>query len=153
MATLKWCKRQKQGIRFVEPNENLAKEYLGTAEETLDVLRLIKGRSKVWGAVTRYYCEYFAVYAVLMRLGIRCEIHDCTITISGRLERLGLLPKGTQAMLRKDKDLRIENQYYLKNRDVPEATADLLGLVLQIKEILHRCDDLKAANVRKELMR
>lgn len=75
MASISWCKRQHKGIRLIEPNDNLFQEYIQTAEETLDVLRSIKGKSKVWMATTKYYCEYFAFYSMLMKIGVKCEIH------------------------------------------------------------------------------
>ena len=70
MATIRWCKNQNRGIRLIEPNDNLFREYIETAEETLDVLKSIKGKSKVWLATTKYYCEYFAIYSLLMKIGI-----------------------------------------------------------------------------------
>ena len=62
---LKWCFKQRKGIRLIEPNENLAEEYIRSAEETLAVLSNIKGKSNMWLATTKYYCEYFAIYALL----------------------------------------------------------------------------------------
>ena len=38
--SLEWCK--KQGMKLIEPNENLAEEYFKNAEETLRVTNLIK---------------------------------------------------------------------------------------------------------------
>ena len=40
---LKWCCKQSAGLRIDETNDNLAKEYLQSAEETLSVLKDIKG--------------------------------------------------------------------------------------------------------------
>ena len=69
MVKLKWCKNQKHGIKLISPNDNLSQEYIRTSEETLEVLRSIKGKSRVWLATTKYYCEYFAFYALLMKAG------------------------------------------------------------------------------------
>ena len=79
LVTIDWCFKQRNGIKIITINDNLADEYIRTAEETLDVLKSIKGKSKVWLATTKYYCKYFAVYALLMKIGIKCEIHECTI--------------------------------------------------------------------------
>jgi len=38
MKRLEWCLEQKKGIKLIEPSENLAKEYLNSAEESLRVL-------------------------------------------------------------------------------------------------------------------
>lgn len=108
-----------KGIKFIEPNENLAKEYEQTADETLEILRAIQNKSKVWLATTKYYCEYFSLYSLLMKIGIKCEIHDCTLMLCGFLEEENILPKGYTQILQQDKQLRIDNQYYLKNKTSP----------------------------------
>lgn len=90
--TLKWCKNQNRGIKLIEPNSNLSEEYMQTAEESLEILRTIKGKSRVWLAVTKYYCEYFAVYSLLMKIGLKCEIHDCTIELCRFLENEKVIP-------------------------------------------------------------
>ncbi len=42
-----WCK--KQGMKLVEPNDNLAEEYYKNAEETLRITNLIKNSgSNMW---------------------------------------------------------------------------------------------------------
>ena len=38
MASLKWCCKQKDGIKLVEPNDNLAKGYLKMAEKSLGTM-------------------------------------------------------------------------------------------------------------------
>ena len=35
MATIDWCKKQKNGIELVESNEDLAKAYIKKAEDSL----------------------------------------------------------------------------------------------------------------------
>jgi uncharacterized protein (UPF0332 family) len=35
-----------------------------------------------WIATTAYYARYFALYALLMKIGIKSEIHDCSIAIA-----------------------------------------------------------------------
>lgn len=56
---LKWCCKQKYGLKLDNPNDNIAREYLQSAEETLLILQEIKGKSNMWLATTKYYCEYF----------------------------------------------------------------------------------------------
>ena len=109
------CKRQERGIALINPNENLSKEYIESAEETLSILKDIENKSNIWLATTKYYCEYFVIYALFMKLGIKSEIHDCTIELCDFLEKENFLQKGTYIKLKNDKNLRIDNQYYLKN--------------------------------------
>jgi uncharacterized protein (UPF0332 family) len=132
---LNWCCRQKKGIKIIDPNDNLAKEYITSSEDTLIVLQDIKNQSNMWLATTKYYCEYFAVYALLMKLGVKCEIHDCTVELCKFLEQEKMIPNGFANVLEDDKDLRIDNQYYLKNRKVDVDLDDLRNFVFTLKQI------------------
>jgi len=152
MATIRWCKSQKRGISLVEPNDNLFQEYTKTAEETLDILRSIRGKSKVWLATAKYYCEYFAVYSLLMKIGIKCEIHDCTIALAGLLEEMKILPEGYASIMDEDKKLRIDNQYYLKNRDVPLDYNKVVQFVITIKNTAIKLSNEKIKEIREKVM-
>jgi len=77
MVEIKWCLKAKNGLELVEPNSNLSEAYLKKAEDSLKSVELNK--VKEWKIVTAYYASYFSVYAILMKLGIKCEIHSCTI--------------------------------------------------------------------------
>lgn len=147
---LKWCFSKKE-VKLIKPNENLAKEYLRSAEETLLILKNIEGKSNMWLATTKYYSEYFAVYALLMCIGIKSEIHDCTIEIVKFLEKEGIIEKGTVNMLEKDKELRIDNQYYLKNKKVTINYNKLRDLILRIKEKINKITNEEIEKIRKEL--
>lgn len=153
MVEIKWCKEQKRGFKLIEPNENLSKEYMQTAEETLDILREIQNKSKVWTATTKYYCEYFSIYSLFMKIGLKCEIHDCTIAICKILGDMNVLPKEYFKILKKDKQLRIDNQYYLKNRDVVLKYDELLDFVLNIKDINEKITNKKIDEIRNYLLK
>ncbi|MCD6464193.1 hypothetical protein J7L02_01570 [Candidatus Woesearchaeota archaeon] len=147
---LRWCFGKKE-VKLIPPNENLANEYLKSAEETLFVLKDIKGKSNMWLATTKYYAEYFAIYALLMRLGIKSEIHDCTIEIAKFLEHENIIEKGVARMLENDKELRIDNQYYLKNREVIIDYNKLRDFILTMKHIINTLTNEKIENVREKL--
>ena len=151
MVNLDWCGEQKRGIGLIEPNDNLAKEYLASAEETLIILKTISDKSNMWLATTKYYCEYFTVYALLMKLGIKSEIHDCTIALSHFLEKQGVLPKGSYQLLAEDKKLRIDNQYYLKNKHVPLDYDALVQFVLTIKKTIQTFTSEQISTIRNTL--
>jgi uncharacterized protein (UPF0332 family) len=44
-----------------------------------------------WTATTAYYARYFALYALLMKIGAKSEIHDCTINIAQLLANNNIL--------------------------------------------------------------
>lgn len=153
MKKISWCKKQENGIKLVDPNDNLAEEYFKNAEESLKVLRIIKEtQSNMWLATTKYYIEYFAVYSVLMKIGIKCEIHDCTISLVQFLEDEDIIKTETHKILEKDKELRIDNQYYLKNRAVDIDFEMLSDFLLSIKESLNKLEDNKINNIRKKII-
>ena len=77
MDQIKWCLNQKKGIELVEPSDNLRDAYLVKAEDALDTLKTSKSRD--WQLTTAYYTIYNSIYSLLMKIGIKCEIHSCTI--------------------------------------------------------------------------
>ena len=129
-SKMKWCKNQKQGIEIIEPNNNLAKEYLKSANETLELLRIVSGRSNMWAATMKYYFEYFLAW----------------------LESKEVL-KNLSKFLEKDKQLRIENQYYLKNIKEEIDFDKLTELYLYIKDIIERLDEERIQELIKKLKR
>ena len=152
MNKINWCKKQENGIKLIEPNANLSEEYYQNAEESLRVLRNIyETKSNMWLATTKYYIEYFAVYSVLMKIGIKCEIHDCTIVLTEFLEKENILKAGTYQMLEKDKELRIDNQYYLKNIPVDIDFEQLSTFMISIKETLDQLDNGKIIEIREKI--
>lgn len=150
---LNWCCKQNRGIKIIEPNENLAKEFMQSAEETLLVLQNIKEKSNMWLATTKYYCEYFAIYALLQRIGIKCEIHDCTIEICKLLENEGILSKEFSEILENDKELRIDNQYYLRNKKIEINYQELRTYMLNIKNKINSISLKEIMHIREKLSR
>lgn len=113
MTKLDWCLQQRNGIKLVEPNENLSKAYFADANDSL----LAAGRNiGKWKVVTGYYACYHALYALLIKTGIRSEIHDCTLAL------IHLFPFSSDEIkfIEKLKADRIDSQYYLKT--VPEPS-------------------------------
>ena len=145
--SIEWCK--KHGMKLIEPNDNLAEEYYKNAEETLRVTNLIKhSGSNMWLATQKYYTEYLASYALLMKIGIKTEIHSCTIEIIKLLEKENVITFNLSKTLEDDKELRIDNQYYLKNRPVNFSSESLAELLLNIREILDNITKEQISNIR-----
>ena len=69
---LVWCLKQKRGIRIIEPNPNLTKAYLKKSVSALNTMTAaLKIEESDWIATTAYYARYFALYALLMKMGIK----------------------------------------------------------------------------------
>ena len=151
MKAISWCKKRTKGIKLIQPNNNLSEEYYKNAEESLMVLRAIKEtQSKVWLATTKYYLQYFAAYAIFMKLGIKCEIHDCTITLLKLIEN-DLKISGFSKMLNDSKGLRIDNQYYLKNRPVAINLDELSDFLIATNSCLRQLHPEMINNVREKV--
>ena len=54
-------------------------------------------------------------------------------------------------MLDKDKDLRIDNQYYLKDKPVKIDFEKISGFLLMVREVLDRLDIKKIKDLRTKL--
>jgi uncharacterized protein (UPF0332 family) len=91
-SALVWCFKQKRGIRLIEPNQNLTKGYLKKATDALNTMTATMQINETeWTATTAYYARYFALYALLMKIGAKSEIHDCTINIAQLLANNNIL--------------------------------------------------------------
>ena len=77
MDKIRWCAGKKEGLSLIEPNSNLAEAYIKKSEEALESMRV--NIIKDWKISTAYYTLYFSLYAVLTKIGIKCEIHSCTL--------------------------------------------------------------------------
>ena len=145
--SIDWCK--KQGMKLIEPNDNLAEEYYKNAEETLRVTNIIKNSgSNMWLATQKYYTEYLAAYSILMKIGIKTEIHSCVIEIIKLLEKEKIIDFGFSKILEDDKELRIDNQYYLKNRPVNFDSKKIAELLLKTRTILDKITSVQIKKIR-----
>ncbi|MBI5398358.1 hypothetical protein HZB03_02740 [Candidatus Woesearchaeota archaeon] len=118
MVLISWCLKTKNGLELVEPNNNMSQSYLQMAEESIRVLQNIKD-SQIWTATTTYYIFYYSLYAFMLRAGIKCEIHSCSIEFMKQFltehytnEDISMIQKAFQA--------RIDLQYYA-DRPVDQA--------------------------------
>ena len=136
-------------MKLIEPNDNLAEEYFKNAEETLRVTNLIKDSgSNMWLATQKYYTEYLSAYSLLMKIGIKSEIHSCTIEIIKVLEKEKIIDFNFSKILEDDKELRIDNQYYLKNRPVDFNSRKLAEILLKIRKILNTLSRQQITKIR-----
>lgn len=143
MDNLKWCFGQNKGIRFVEPNLNIAKKYIS---ESKNDFYLIKGKEPKWDVIKEYYCCYNAFYSLLVRCGIKCEIHDCSLKLMPFFE-FDNFSCDTLIDLKKE---RIGVQYYLNksNSDYFEFTKTFLE-ICEIKFI--ELNDLQVQRIRNKI--
>lgn len=122
MELIKWCKKQKNGLEIITPNKNLRKSYTIKAEEALETSKLAKSRD--WKICCSYYTIYFSIYAILMEIGIKSEIHICTIEFAKKFLKKYLSKKDLK-LFEMSFSARIDSQYYT-NKEVSEEKYKLL---------------------------
>lgn len=152
MDKIEWCLKKERGMALIEPNPNLANAYLIKAEEALISMRI--NTVKDWKISTAYYAMYFSLYSILMRIGIKCEIHSCTIEFAKQFlkdyfsqKELGFFEYALEA--------RVNAQYYV-NRQVPDERCQNMirnapEILAKCKSIIQRLDEEKIHEIRVKL--
>ena len=127
---IKWCCKKKEGIRLIEPNENLSEKYMEESNLTLEALGKIDNK---WNLIMGYYACYNALYSILMKAGIKSEIHDCSIALMNAIPHFS---KEDIKFLEELKEDRIGVQYYLKSKTLEdkEKVKDFILTCKQVKE-------------------
>src|SRR3989344_2927893 len=146
MATIDWCKKQKNGIELVESNEDLAKAYIKKAEDSLSA-SLNLNNNKDWKISSLYYTMYFSVYAVLMKIGVKCEIHSRTIAFAEVFLK-EYITKDEIELLNKSMKARIDIQYYT-NRNVSDSLYN--EMIKKAPRFIARCKDIINKLTEKEI--
>ena len=152
MSKLNWCIRQRAGITLVEPNPNLADAYLKKAEDSLVSITINKIRD--WKISTAYYTIYFSLYAILMKLGVKCEIHSCTIEFAKHFLK-DYFKEDEFDLLEDSLKARIDSQYYVDKRIKDEQFQEMIKTApkffVKCKLIIEKINENKVNSIRKEL--
>jgi len=134
---LNWCMRQERGIRLTATSDNLVKAYLEKSRNAFKSMEVnAKADIEEWTVSASYYAKYFAVYALLWKIGVKCEIHDCTIALFGHLFNAAEYD-GLVRELKQSKDDRVDFQYYSG-----ELKVNLADLMQQTKQFVLRIEEL-----------
>jgi uncharacterized protein (UPF0332 family) len=155
---LKWCLKQKRGIRIVEPNPNLAKAYL---QKAISALNTMTAAAKInetdWILTTAYYARYFALYALLIKIGIKSEIHDCTISLAQLLADDGVLGQALVKDIADAKQTRVDTQYYVATPQNPRVIKRNIEasrrFVLEVEKVIESLTDAQVSVVRLALQK
>ena len=153
MTNIDWCKKQKNGIELIEPNEDLAKAYIKKAEDSLNASLSLEN-NKDWKISSLYYTMYFSIYAILIKIGVKCEIHSCTITFAETfLDKH--LKKEDLNLLKKSMKARIDVQYYT-NRNISESLYKEMvenspKFIVKCKNIITKLTDKEISEIRKKI--
>ncbi len=153
MDKIKWCKSKKGGIEMIEPNKNLANGYILKAEESLKMMQKAKG-NRDWSVSTSYYAMYFSLYSILMKIGVKCEIHACTIEFMKRFLSYYFIP--TECKFMNDSlQARIDTQYYVDrkvdDRFIQEMLVAAPMFLAKCKDIIARLKESEITAIRKQI--
>lgn len=149
---LSWCFCQKDGIHIVTPSNELAKSYLDKAEESLKTMQKLEN-TNTWKIVTAYYTAYLSLYALFRKVGIQCEIHDCTIEAVKLFIPDSILSQSDFDFLTDLKDLRINAQYYIEKtkpseQKVAETAKKTVDFFTKLSSILQQINTSKIESIR-----
>ncbi|MDP3699018.1 MAG: HEPN domain-containing protein [Nanoarchaeota archaeon] len=133
MDKIKWCAGKKGGLSLIEPNSDLANAYIKKAEEALESMRV--NIIKDWKISTAYYTIYFSLYAILMKIGIKCEIHSCTIEFTKRFLK-DYFQEPELNFMEESLKARVDSQYYI-DRTVPDE--QYRQMIKRAPEFLVKC--------------
>ena|SRR3989338_1545858 len=123
MDKIKWCLEKRNGIELIEPNQNLAEGYIKKAQESLETSRLAK--SKDWKIAAAYYTLYFSIYSVMMQIGVKCEIHSCTIEFAKTFLQ-EYVSSADLKLFETAFEARNDAQYYVNREINPEEYEELI---------------------------
>ena len=153
MTTIDWCKKQKNGIELIEPNDDLAKAYIKKAEDSLSA-SLVLSNNKDWKISSLYYTMYFSVYSILMKIGVKCEIHSCTIVFAENFLKEYLTDRDI-TLLKNSMKARIDTQYYT-DKNISDSFYNTMisnapVLLANCKNILNKLTEKDITKIRSKI--
>jgi len=154
MVSLKWCCRQNDGIKLIEPSDNLALSYIKMADNALGTMNRERNYNLTFAISACYYSMYYSLYSVIMKIGIKCEIHACTLEFMKELLS-EFYTKEDFKLISKAFDLRNIAQYYVdKVIDAKEADfimAKAPFFLASSKDILSKINEKDVLRLRDAL--
>lgn len=154
MVNITWCCNQKDGIKLVESNDNLARAYSQMAEDAIGTMNREKDKNLTFGISACYYSMYYSLYSIMMKIGIKCEIHSCSLEFMKQF-LLEYYSQEDLKLIKKSFDLRGMAQYYpskIIKKDESDFIISQASIFLnKSKEILSKINQKDIEKIRGEL--
>lgn len=152
MVSLKWCCGRKEGIKLIEPNDNLSEGYIQMAENAIGTMNREKTLNSQFAISACYYSMYYSLYSVLMKIGIKSEIHTCTLEFMKKLLS-DFYSTEDYKLINKAFDVRQTSQYYV-NKIIAKEDIDFIISKAQYflsksKDILSKINEKNISEIRK----
>jgi uncharacterized protein (UPF0332 family) len=147
---LKKCFQWDNGIRTIQPSQNLVKAYREKSRDSIKAMEATRREGLVeWTIETSYYAKYHIVYAVLSRLGVKSENHTCSIALFEFLFKDKISP-ATINELKLSKDERVQTQYYpvTEKFDLENVALKTKEFVLEIEQLMDSFDSNEINRLR-----
>lgn len=154
MVNINWCCRQKDGIKLIEPNNNLADGYIKMSEDALGTMNREKNFSLRFSVSACYYSMYYSLYAILMKIGIKCEIHSCSLKFMEEFLSESFSEEDLR-VIKKAFDCRNTIQYYV-DRVVDRSDVELIikeapFFHSKCKDILGKLNEIQIKSIREKI--
>lgn len=152
--SIKWCCKNKDGIRLIEPNDNLALGYIEMAEAAIGTMNREKKFNMQFAISACYYSMYYSLYALLMKIGIKCEIHMCTLEFM-KVFLADYYSAEDFKLISKAFNTRNTSQYYVDKivakEDIDFIISNAPYFLSKSKDILAKINERNIIGIRKEI--
>ena len=150
-----YCFKKVVGLKIITPNDNLVEVYKRKSRSALNMLESSKEKEEdEWILETSYYSKYFMIYSLFMKVGIKSEIHDCTIfALNSIFVELGIVDKDVYDDLSNSRELRVGSLYYDKDfgkERILKAASTAPNFCLKIESVIEKLSKEDIAKVRKK---
>ena len=150
-----FCFKKAGGLKLVTPNERLVEVYKKKSRSALNMLESAKEKQEdEWILDTSYYAKYFIIYALFMKVGIKSEIHDCTIfALKSLFVEENIIDNNIYEELEKSKDLRVGALYYDKDfgkEEILKRAKSSPEFCLKVESVLDKITKEDVEKARKK---
>ncbi|MEK6892795.1 MAG: HEPN domain-containing protein [Nanoarchaeota archaeon] len=154
MVSIKWCCNQRSGIKIDSPNDNLVQSFINMAENAIGTMNREKTLNPQFSISACYYSMYYSLYAVLIKIGVKSEIHQCTLEFMKQF-LMDFYSQEEIKIIRKAFDVRDTTQYYANsvvNQDDVNFIMSRAPLFLnKSKAVLSKLNENDMKRIRTEL--
>jgi len=151
---IKWCLKTRNGIEMVKPNDNMSESYIKMADESLKIIKKVENESKLWASSSAYYTIYYCLYSLMIKSGIKCEIHSCSIEFM-KMFLTDFYNEEDVDLIETAFRLRNDLQYYpdrLVSKDELEfVKKGAIDFLVKTKEILSKINEREIDHIRDSL--
>ncbi len=153
-VNLKWCFSKKEGLGLIEPNDNLSSGYIQMAENAIGTMIREKNLNLQFAISACYYSMYYSLYSILMKIGIKCKIHTCTLEFMKKILS-NYYSNEDCKLIEKAFDARNTSQYYVDKIFSKETTDFIFSkaqhFLNKSKDILSKLNEKDILKIRKQI--